>query len=98
MTSFKGVRPPSLLDPEKRGGMVAATPREPQGLRLPFSALMEVDLREHWFLGEVEIPSRLVLAPMAGVSVQAFRRPGRRYGAGPACSDMASLPGSQPGT
>src|SRR6266705_7152436 len=73
--------------------MVAATPRKPQGLRLPFSALMEVDLREHWFLGEVEIPSRLVLAPMAGVSVQAFRRQGRRYGAGLVCSEMVSCAG-----
>ena len=43
-----------------------------------------------WRIGEVEIPSRIVLAPMAGVSVQAFRRQGRRYGAGLVCSEMVS--------
>src|SRR6516225_1582743 len=54
---------------------------------------MQVDLHEHWFLGGVEIPGRLVLAPMAGVSVQAFRRQGRRYGAGLVCSEMVSCAG-----
>jgi tRNA-dihydrouridine synthase B len=56
---------------------------------------MSVDLREHWLLGGVEIPGRLVLAPMAGVSVQAFRRQGRRYGAGLVCSEMVSVAGIQ---
>ncbi len=56
---------------------------------------MEIDLREHWFLGGVEIPGRLVLAQMAGVSVQAFRRQGRRYGAGLVCSEMVSVAGIQ---
>src|SRR4051794_7285307 len=54
---------------------------------------MAVDLRESWWIGEVEIPSRVVLAPMAGVSVQAFRRQGRRYGAGLVCSEMVSCAG-----
>jgi len=45
----------------------------------------------------VEIPTRLVLAPMAGVSVQAFRRQGRRYGAGLVCSEMVSCAGLQHG-
>jgi tRNA-dihydrouridine synthase B len=54
---------------------------------------MQVDLREAWWIGEVEIPTRLVLAPMAGVSVQAFRRQGRRYGAGLVCSEMVSCAG-----
>jgi tRNA-dihydrouridine synthase B len=58
---------------------------------------MAVDLREHWLLGGVEIPGRLVLAPMAGVSVQAFRRQGRRYGAGLVCSEMVSVAGIQHG-
>jgi nifR3 family TIM-barrel protein len=52
-----------------------------------------VDLREPWRIAEVEIPTRLVLAPMAGVSVQAFRRQGRRYGAGLVCSEMVSCAG-----
>ena len=54
---------------------------------------MQVDLHERWLIGDVEIPSRLVLAPMAGVSVQAFRRQGRRYGAGLVCSEMVSVAG-----
>jgi tRNA-dihydrouridine synthase B len=56
---------------------------------------MQVDLRQSWSIGSVEIPSRLVLAPMAGVSVQAFRRQGRRYGAGLVCSEMVSCAGLQ---
>jgi tRNA-dihydrouridine synthase B len=54
---------------------------------------MQVDLNESWRIGAVEIPSRLVLAPMAGVSVQAFRRQGRRFGAGLVCSEMVSCAG-----
>src|SRR5918998_4535026 len=56
---------------------------------------MQVDLRSPWKIGPVEIPTRLVLAPMAGVSVQAFRRQGRRYGAGLVCSEMVSVAGIQ---
>jgi tRNA-dihydrouridine synthase B len=56
------------------------------------SAFMQVDPRESWRIGDVEIPSRLVLAPMAGVSVQAFRQ-GRRFGAGLVCSEMVSCAG-----
>src|SRR5207244_6596942 len=52
-----------------------------------------VELRESWRIGPIEIPSRLVLAPMAGVSVQAFRRQGRRFGAGLVCSEMVSCAG-----
>ena len=54
---------------------------------------MQVDLRQAWQLRELRIPTRLVLAPMAGVSVQAFRRQGRRYGAGLVCSEMVSCAG-----
>jgi tRNA-dihydrouridine synthase B len=54
---------------------------------------MSANLCESWRIGTVEIPSRLVLAPMAGVSVQAFRRQGRRYGAGLVCSEMVSCAG-----
>lgn len=52
-----------------------------------------IDLREPWSIGPVEVLTRLVLAPMAGVSVQAFRRQGRRYGAGLVCSEMVSCAG-----
>ena len=51
------------------------------------------DVRSAWWIGAVEVPSRLVLAPMAGVSVQAFRRQGRRFGAGLVCSEMVSCAG-----
>jgi tRNA-dihydrouridine synthase B len=54
---------------------------------------VHADLRSPWSIGPVEIPTRLVLAPMAGVSVQAFRRQGRRYGAGLVCSEMVSCAG-----
>ena len=54
---------------------------------------MAVDLSSPFLVGDVEIPSRLVLAPMAGVSVQAFRRQGRHHGAGLVCSEMVSCQG-----
>ena len=43
----------------------------------------------------MRVPTRVVLAPMAGVSVQAFRRQGRRFGAGLVCSEMVSCAGLQ---
>jgi tRNA-dihydrouridine synthase B len=58
---------------------------------------MQVNLHDTWHIGPVEIPGRLVLAPMAGVSVQAFRRQGRRFGAGLVCSEMVSCAGLQHG-
>ena len=64
-----------------------------QGTRGTIFGSVQVDLRQSWWIGEVEIPTRLVLAPMAGVSVQAFRRQGRRYGAGLVCSEMVSCAG-----
>lgn len=54
---------------------------------------VDIDLRTPWRIGDVEVPTRLVLAPMAGVSVQAFRRQGRRFGAGLVCSEMVSCAG-----
>jgi len=61
------------------------------GVYHQFTAM--IDLRDTWWIGPVEIPTRLVLAPMAGVSVQAFRRQGRRFGAGLVCSEMVSCAG-----
>jgi tRNA-dihydrouridine synthase B len=55
------------------------------------------DLRDSWWIDTVEVPTRVVLAPMAGVSVQAFRRQGRRYGAGLVCSEMVSCAGIEHG-
>ena len=58
---------------------------------------MTVDIRSPWRIRDVEIPTRVVLAPMAGVSVQAFRRQGRRFGAGLVCSEMVSCAGLRHG-
>jgi tRNA-dihydrouridine synthase B len=74
--------------------MVAAQRRAAQEAGYD-SRFVGTDLRDHWWLADVEIPSRLVLAPMAGVSVQAFRRQGRRFGAGLVCSEMVSVAGIQ---
>src|SRR5262245_63375211 len=52
-----------------------------------------IDLRQPWQIGPVEVPDRVCLAPMAGVSVQAFRRQGRRFGAVLVCSEMVSCAG-----
>jgi tRNA-dihydrouridine synthase B len=54
---------------------------------------MPVEIQSSWRVRSVEIPTRVVLAPMAGVSVQAFRRQGRRFGAGLVCSEMVSCAG-----
>ena len=54
---------------------------------------MHIDLESPWNIGPVSVPTRVVLAPMAGVSVQAFRRQGRRFGAGLVCSEMVSCAG-----
>jgi len=54
---------------------------------------MPINLLQSWSIGTVEVPTRIVLAPMAGVSIQAFRRQGRRFGAGLVCSEMVSAAG-----
>jgi tRNA-dihydrouridine synthase B len=54
---------------------------------------MAVEIESSWRIRDVAIPTRIVLAPMAGVSVQAFRRQGRRFGAGLVCSEMVSCAG-----
>src|SRR6266540_951290 len=57
------------------------------------SRSVQVKLTDSWWIGPVRVPTRIVLAPMAGVSVQAFRRQGRRFGAGLVCSEMVSCAG-----
>jgi tRNA-dihydrouridine synthase B len=75
------------------GGIVAAPSSLKRGQQGYDSHRMAVDIQSRWRIGPVEIPSRIVLAPMAGVSVQAFRRQGRRFGAGLVCSEMVSCAG-----
>src|ERR1700686_1774570 len=84
---MRGVRTPSQrrIVPVERG--------ERNSRHATIPASMQVDLRQEWTIAGVRIPTRVVLAPMAGVSVQAFRRQGRRFGAGLVCSEMVSCAG-----
>src|SRR4051812_2424156 len=66
---------------------------QPSSTRRGYHRPMPVDLLQPWTIGGVEVPTRIVLAPMAGVSIQAFRRQGRRFGAGLVCSEMVSAAG-----
>ena len=73
------------LDPRTMEALIAASLLIMVGLlghRAAMTALGAVPA-DTWMIGDVEIPSRIVLAPMAGVSVQAFRRQGRRQGRQP---------------
>src|SRR3954451_7927771 len=66
---------------------------QPSSTRRRYHRPMPVNLLQPWSIGGVEVPTRIVLAPMAGVSIQAFRRQGRRFGAGLVCSEMVSAAG-----
>jgi len=59
---------------------------------------MKLNLRQNWQIGAVEIPSRLALAPMAGVSVRAYRSQAKRFGAGLVWSEMVSAAGIEHGS
>jgi tRNA-dihydrouridine synthase B len=72
---------------------MVATPFDERQTAREYHPKAVIDLRSSWQIGPVDVPTRLVLAPMAGVSVQAFRRQGRRYGAGLVCSEMVSCAG-----
>ena len=100
MTSFNG--PPERKTrgagaPSRAGMLPTSGGRTSTALPATISRSVQVDLRSPWWIRDVEIPTRLVLAPMAGVSVQAFRRQGRRFGAGLVCSEMVSCAGLQHG-
>src|SRR6201991_4773856 len=47
-------------------------------------------LHDPWRLGDVEIPNRVVLAPLAGIGNGSARLPPKRYGAGLAVWEMIS--------
>ena len=72
---------------------IAGQPVRPAPVNEALPCPPVADLTQPWAIGDVAIPSRIVLAPMAGVSVQAFRRQGRRFGAGLVCSEMVSAAG-----
>jgi tRNA-dihydrouridine synthase B len=48
------------------------------------------DLRAPWRIGDVEIPNRVVLAPLAGIGNWFVRLQAKRHGAGLAVSEMVS--------
>ena len=50
----------------------------------------ELPKKMKWKIGNVEIPNRFVLAPMAGVTDLAFRRLCKEQGAGLLCMEMIS--------
>lgn len=54
------------------------------------SSTMEVVLTEPWKIGDVEIPNRVVLAPLAGIGTWFVRLQALRHGAGLATSEMVS--------
>src|SRR6201999_1097393 len=47
-------------------------------------------LHDPWWLGDIEIPNRVVLAPLAGIGNWFVRLQAKRYGAGLAVSEMIS--------
>jgi tRNA-dihydrouridine synthase B len=47
-------------------------------------------LREPWMLGPLEVPNRVMLAPLAGIGNWFVRLQAKRYGAGMAVSEMVS--------
>src|ERR1700681_4912994 len=47
-------------------------------------------LTDEWTLGGVELPNRVVLAPLAGIGNWFVRLQAKRYGAGMAVSEMVS--------
>jgi tRNA-dihydrouridine synthase B len=59
---------------------------------------MDLAVHQSWRIGAVEIPSRLALAPMAGVSLQAYRRQAKRFGAALVWSEMVSAAGLEHGS
>src|SRR2546421_6534165 len=99
MTSFNWSSSTPYSESRRQGGRPAgadgtSTPgRSSTGVGATIRGGMRPNLQDSWRIGAVAIPSRVVLAPMAGVSVQAFRRQGRRYGAGLVCSEMVSCAG-----
>ena len=51
---------------------------------------MAASLRDPWRIGSVEIPNRVVLAPLAGIGNWFVRLQAKRFGAGYAVSEMVS--------
>jgi tRNA-dihydrouridine synthase B len=52
--------------------------------------LMSLQLTDSWMLGPLEVPNRVLLAPLAGIGNWFVRLQAKRYGAGMAVSEMVS--------
>lgn len=74
--------------------LVAARSREPVA---PPSAAGPWPLAEPFRVGEVELPNRVVQAPLAGIGNRVFREQSRRHGAGLVVSEMVAAHGIRHG-
>src|ERR1700677_891427 len=64
----------------------------PQGALINSQTSMSSPLRldESWMLGDLRVPNRVLLAPLAGIGNWFVRLQAKRYGAGMAVSEMVS--------
>src|SRR5450759_1595510 len=51
---------------------------------------MSLQFTDSWMLGPLEVPNRVLLAPLAGIGNWFVRLQAKRYGAGMAVSEMVS--------
>jgi tRNA-dihydrouridine synthase B len=57
---------------------------------MPIMDAMSLKLTDPWMLGPLEVPNRVLLAPLAGIGNWFVRLQAKRYGAGMAVSEMVS--------
>ena len=57
---------------------------------MPIMDAMSRQLTDPWMLGPLEVPNRVLLAPLAGIGNWFVRLQAKRYGAGMAVSEMVS--------
>jgi tRNA-dihydrouridine synthase B len=57
---------------------------------MPIMNAMSLKLTDPWMLGTLEVPNRVLLAPLAGIGNWFVRLQAKRYGAGMAVSEMVS--------
>ena len=64
-------------------------PRHPAG-KSPHNGIHAPQLTDRWMLGPLEVPNRVLLAPLAGIGNWFVRLQAARYGAGMTISEMVS--------
>ncbi len=57
---------------------------------MPIMDVMSLELTDPWMLGPLEVPNRVLLAPLAGIGNWFVRLQAKRFGAGMAVSEMVS--------